>query len=318
MGTQFAVIKVDKVKSLAGLNGRSNHNLRESKTPEHADPSKKNIFLAGQKTNAGVVAEWKKITAGMTVRKNAVYALEYMMTASPEFFQTATPAQKKGWVKESLAFIEKKHGAENILQAVVHLDEVTPHIHILVVPVDPKKTLNASYFVDGKKLLKALQTAYAATVAKFGLRRGLENSEAKSMRPREYRKALALSQKPLPELSMADHAAAAIGHKTKAMKAYEAIIQAQQIVMASKTREKELAKAAAEAEDEARRSKARLERIEGDLETEKALHSKARQELGYTKEDLSAAQKHALELAEEVKRLKPKKTGEKVIPLFRD
>lgn len=317
MGTQFAVIKVDKVKSLAGLNGRSNHNLRESKTPEHADPSKKNIFLAGQKTNAGVVAEWKKITAGMTVRKNAVYALEYMMTASPEFFQTATPAQKKGWVKESLAFIEKKHGAENILQAVVHLDEVTPHLHVLVVPVH-KHELSARAFVNGKKVLSALQTAYAATVAKFGLRRGLENSEAKSMRPREYRKALALSQKPLPELSMADHAAAAIGHKTKAMKAYEAIIKAQQIANAGKSKEKALAKAAAEAEDEARRSKARLERIEGDLETEKALHSKARQELGYTKEDLSAAQKHALELAGEVKRLKPKKTGEKVIPLFRD
>lgn len=318
MGTPFAVIKVDKVKSLSGLNGRSSHNLRANKTPDHADPAQKNIFLVGQKTNAGVIAAWKKITAGMTVRKNAVLALEYMMTASPEFFQTAKPSQKKDWVKESLAFVQKKHGAANVLQAVLHLDEATPHLHILVVPVDPKNSLNASHFLDGKKLMKALQTAYATAMAKFGLRRGVEDTGVKGVRPRDYRKARALALKPLPALSLADHAAAAVGVKTKAMKEREAIIEAQQIAIAGQVKEKQLAEAAARDAAEARRAKARAERFEGDLETERRTSEGLRRKLSYADDEIKEVKVYAEGLAEEVKRLKPKKTGDKVVPLFRD
>lgn len=38
-------------------------------------------------------------------------------------------------VQESIKWAQKEHGKENIVSAVLHMDEETPHLHISLVPV---------------------------------------------------------------------------------------------------------------------------------------------------------------------------------------
>jgi hypothetical protein len=39
------------------------------------------------------------------------------------------------WCKDNLDYFRKGFGEKNIVSAVLHLDEKTPHIHIALVPV---------------------------------------------------------------------------------------------------------------------------------------------------------------------------------------
>ena len=49
--------------------------------------------------------------------------------------------QQKKFFIESYKFLESRYGADNVISAYVHLDEVTPHMHFSFVPViyDAKK-----------------------------------------------------------------------------------------------------------------------------------------------------------------------------------
>ena len=62
-------------------------------------------------------------------------------------------------------------GKENILYAVVHNDEKTPHIHFSVVPIKDNK-LRSNLWFDGPSKLKAFHTEYSKYMKKFGLKRG--------------------------------------------------------------------------------------------------------------------------------------------------
>lgn len=93
-------------------------------------------------------------------------------------------------------------GKENVVSAVLHLDESTPHIHATVVPIvrgERRKAKQEQAKNKGKRTyrkkkdaprlcaddvmsrpkLKEYQTTYAETMAKFGLARGIDGSEAK-------------------------------------------------------------------------------------------------------------------------------------------
>ena len=43
------------------------------------------------------------------------------------------------WAKDVYEFMSKKYGEDNIIGFYVHLDEMNPHIHCTLVPVDAEK-----------------------------------------------------------------------------------------------------------------------------------------------------------------------------------
>lgn len=218
-GRPFAILRVEKVKSLGELRGRGSHNARTAERgTEHCDPSEPPELIAG---DPDAVAAWHRRAKACGVspdhmRANGTVALEWMATASPEWFAKATPQQVAEWVRDSLAHIEERAGgAANILAAHVHLDETTPHIQATTIPLvqkavgrrgrrpkgepapapaEPSWRLSARDLVGGsKETLCAIQDDYAEAMAGHGLRRGIPRKEtgARNRPPAQYRAELA-------------------------------------------------------------------------------------------------------------------------------
>ena len=218
-GKPFAFIRVEKVKSLGELRGRGGHNARTAgRGTEHCDPKEPPLLIAGDDDAKGAWHTCAKArgVAPDALRSNATVALEWVATASPEFFATASPEQVADWTRDSLAYItERSGGAAHLLSAHVHLDETTPHLHVLTIPLvqkavakrgrpakgrpapaptAPSWRLCARDLVGGDRdTTIAIQDTYAEAMAHHGLRRGIPAKEtgARNKPPARYRAELA-------------------------------------------------------------------------------------------------------------------------------
>ncbi len=59
-----------------------------------------------------------------------------MLTASPEFFNGKKRSEVRAYFTEALEFIKQNQNPDTIISAVVHMDEKTPHMHLLFCPAD--------------------------------------------------------------------------------------------------------------------------------------------------------------------------------------
>ena len=218
-GKPFAFIRVEKVKSLGELRGRGGHNARTAgRGTEHCDPKEPPLLIAGDDDAKGAWHTCAKArgVAPDALRSNATVALEWVATASPEFFATASPEQVADWTRDSLAYItERSGGAAHLLSAHVHLDETTPHLHVLTIPLVQKAVAKRGRPAKGKPAPAptapswrlcardlvggdrdttiAIQDTYAEAMAHHGLRRGIPAKEtgARNKPPARYRAELA-------------------------------------------------------------------------------------------------------------------------------
>lgn len=134
------------------------------------------------------------------IRCDAPVAIEYMITASPEAMARLSKQEQERYFAECLSFVEARHGFRNRLSAVLHLDETTPHLHMLVFPEREGKLDAKSFF----KLpaLTALQDEFAVTVGKqFGLERGVRLTELleKGEKPHRHQSVAVYKAKKLKE-----------------------------------------------------------------------------------------------------------------------
>jgi hypothetical protein len=148
---------------------RETHNADQERTPDNQHLGAKSTDEAMGKLRA-LLPEKR--------RKDAVLAVEYVMTASPEWFATATPEQEKAFFQRSLQWLADKYGADRIVTASIHRDEATPHLSAFVVPLTQDKRLSAKEFIGSRDKMRADQTSYAGRVADLGLERGIEGSKA--------------------------------------------------------------------------------------------------------------------------------------------
>ena len=70
----------------------------------------------------------------------------------------------------------EKENYGKCVNAVLHLDESTPHIHALILPIKDGKLNNKSFW-RGKNSYGRLQDIYNTANSKFGLKRGEEKSK---------------------------------------------------------------------------------------------------------------------------------------------
>ena len=75
------------------------------------------------------------------LKDNAVIALCFVCT-SDEGTMKKLEAEGKldEWIKKTIGWFQKEFGKENVVSAVLHMDETTPHLHITVVPITDKET----------------------------------------------------------------------------------------------------------------------------------------------------------------------------------
>lgn len=100
-------------------------------------------------------------------RKDAVTFIDGLYTASPDFFQDKKPEEVERYFKDCLEFHKKTYG-DHIINAVVHLDEATPHMHVISVPIVEKSEIDeklgvpkpTEYRLSAKTLMGGLKDYY--------------------------------------------------------------------------------------------------------------------------------------------------------------
>lgn len=106
------------------------------------------------------------------IRKDAVKLCGFIVSSDSDFFDTLTPKARMEFFEQSYNFFAERYGKENILSAVVHLDEATPHMHLYLMPITPDGRLCCKDVFTRQELLE-LHTAYHQEVgAAYGLERG--------------------------------------------------------------------------------------------------------------------------------------------------
>ena len=148
---------------------------------------------------------------------NQVRAIRIMLSGTHETMKTIEKnRQLDHWCDDNLKWLKETFGEENLVSAVLHMDEKTPHIHATIVPIVKgerrkandsqtykKKNLNNNRLcaddIMARNKLKHYQNTYAMAMAKYGLRRGIEGSEAKHISTTEYYRNLHLQNQQLEQ-----------------------------------------------------------------------------------------------------------------------
>ncbi len=111
------------------------------------------------------------------------------------------------WCNDNLQWLYKNFGRENTVSAVLHMDELTPHIHATVVPIVTGERRKAKKEqAEGKRkyrkkadavrlcaddvlnrdTMTAFHDSYAKLMEKYGLQRGVSGSEARHVSTAQY------------------------------------------------------------------------------------------------------------------------------------
>lgn len=178
-GRRFAILRCAKIKNLGNMGASLQHTFRERETP-NADPARirDNTVLVGAEDSRGVLDAWRA-RAPEKIRANAVHGLEYFIGGSPGALNAMSRADQDAYFRRALDWLEERHGKENVLSAVIHRDEATPHMTVMTIPLDDRGKLNARALVGDRGKLSAMQTDFAERVGKpYGLERGVQGSKA--------------------------------------------------------------------------------------------------------------------------------------------
>jgi hypothetical protein len=202
----YAVLRFKKLRTLGKITKASRHNTRTAASGiDHTQPPPDRPGVVWLDGKAGARVAWQERAAAVGLeepRRDAVLAIEIVMSASPAWFAKATPDELADWTTRSMGYARQVFGAENIIQAVRHDDEKTPHIHVIGIPLERKERaragrprkgregakrtatvswgLNAGAVIGTPEQMRQHQTDYAAVVADLGIRRGRPKRETRA------------------------------------------------------------------------------------------------------------------------------------------
>lgn len=194
----YCFMTTQKIKTMGTLRSKHIHNFREA-TVLNADPELKDqneeisATFDQQGNRLDYNDAWQDRMKDLPsyqqhgTRKNAVLAIEVVTT-----FSRDENIDLEKWKEENVKWLEKTFnvspdGKNNVLSVVYHADEPgNVHCHAIVVPVDEKGNLNASRFLDGRRVMSQMQTDYGRSMEQFGLERGLENGHARHQDIKKY------------------------------------------------------------------------------------------------------------------------------------
>lgn len=143
----------------------------------------------------------KKTFTEMLNKSKSVVADELMFTATHKFFDNMSKEEIMRWADTCMDFVYNDLGyrKEQILHATLHMDELTPHIHCVVVPLVKKldkRTNTERYTISKKQYIKdnihlsELQDIYNLRLREngFELERGIKGSDRKHIKIKEFKK----------------------------------------------------------------------------------------------------------------------------------
>ena len=222
----YAIFRVEPIYKMADLAQIGSHNKREKK----AYKSNPDIDITKTKNNIELVPLSEKYIKGFynltkkykkehdkrmeTMRDdrkktfkqmvddaNNVVADEMIFTSDSDFFKDMNKRQIKKWADTCMEFVYNDLGytKEQILHATIHLDEKSPHIHCVVVPLVKKLdkrtnterwTISKKQYIRDKIHLSQLQDKYHERLvdAGFDLERGIKGNNREHLKTKELKK----------------------------------------------------------------------------------------------------------------------------------
>ncbi|MCE4093382.1 MobV family relaxase [Priestia megaterium] len=191
---KYGIIRMQKFHKDAIL-GIQKHNQREGENSKNKDIDSTRTMLNYDLVNEDKIKyheEIKKMTATRVKRKirnDAVLVAEFFVSASPEYMHAMSPDEQRKYFEASLDHIAGKYGQQNILYAVVHNDEATPHMHVGFVPITDDRRLAAKEYFHGKTKIRRIQDDFHNYMNKRGydIERG-EPSELQHKSVHEFKK----------------------------------------------------------------------------------------------------------------------------------
>lgn len=226
MNINYAIFRSQPIMTINDLAQIGSHNKREKK----AYNSNPNIKIELSKNNIDIVPLSEKYIKGfynltkeykkehdermkteredrkrtfnqMLNKSKNVIADELIFTASHTFFDNMSNEDIKNWANTCMEFVYEDLGykKEQILHATVHLDEETPHLHCVVVPLIKKfdkrtnterYTISKKQYIKDKNHLSELQDKYHTRLVNKGydLERGIKGSDTKHQKVKEFKK----------------------------------------------------------------------------------------------------------------------------------
>ena len=100
--------------------------------------------------------------AGCKSRSNSTVMVEALITATPEFINALPTLEQWDYFERAFHFVESQIGKGRIISAVVHMDERTPHMHLVFCPITPDRRLSAKKILGNPAKLSQWQTDYHA------------------------------------------------------------------------------------------------------------------------------------------------------------
>ena len=177
----YCFMDVGKLKTQQAMIASTNHNFRRENVL-NADPEKMHLnkVLIEMESDTYWDELQKKIAESPVykkekVRSNAVLGLEALLTYTGSVDKNLFT--QEAWEKKNIEWLKEEFGADNVVSAICHYDETTPHIHAIIIPMRNGR-LNARHFTAGPKALSQMQTRYYESMKVFGLERGLKKSGA--------------------------------------------------------------------------------------------------------------------------------------------
>ena len=190
----YAIIRNDKLTRV-DAQGSYIHNDRRSKghSNKDIDPTRTHLNFWCKKNELTYIKEFDKIKKEYdlkgTIRSNSNIICEMMITSDNAFFNKIGLEETKRYFKESYKFVcnYKNLGEKYIVSAAVHLDETTPHMHLVYIPVIHTKDKEGKDidkiccrdFWKGRDSYRQLQNAFHKYITSkgFDLERGLPVEE---------------------------------------------------------------------------------------------------------------------------------------------
>ena len=110
----------------------------------------------------------------------------FVIGSDGEFFDGLSSVKQEDFFAQCTRYFADKYGKENIISAIVHNDETTPHLHLNLMPIRNGRLCCKDLF--NRAELTELQTDFHEAVGKhWGLERGREGSPKKHLSTAEYK-----------------------------------------------------------------------------------------------------------------------------------
>ena len=190
----YAIIRNEKL-TRTEAKGSYVHNERRTRghTNKDIDSEKTHLNYYLKKNELSYIKEFDRLKKGNNlqghIRSNSIIMCEMLFTSDKNFFDEIGEKETKRYFEESYNFIcsYKNLGEKNIISAVVHLDEGTPHMHLIYIPVIHTKDKEGKEidkiccrdFWKGRDSYRQLQNAFFEYITSkgFELKRGLPIEE---------------------------------------------------------------------------------------------------------------------------------------------